>query len=295
MKSWLLLFTLIANISCTGVGLNKRDIVTTSIATFLTTQPGGNVVTIQTPTVITIADAATTTSSSSSTTSSVTSTTSSVTSTTSSSSSTTVNAVAAAAAVTTTSSSSSSSGTSTTTTAVAAAADTTTAVDTKGVGVVTTGNFLGVAKSTTTTKASGSGTETASTDVYTGPRLNPSTSITPLPSTPVTTLTIESYETITMKHTTYTTTRAKTSMYVTLTVQSMVEVIQTTFAQRFKTMYSNTFGGSSGSVGLGTLSGEVGKVKASYTYTQEGSNDAMINTSNWSLLGMLLSALYMFI
>lgn len=275
MKSWLLLFTFIINISCTEIDLNKRDVVTTSIATFLTTQPGGNVITIQTPTIITVAET----------------TTSSSTPATTSSTSATVDAIAAAAAVTTSTTSTASSS-STDTTAVAAA-DTTTAVNTKGVAEVTTGNFLGVAKSSTTSKASG--TKTENTDVYTGPRENPSTSITPLPSTPVTTLKIESYQTITMKHTTYTTTRAKTSMYVTLTVQSMVEVIQTTFAQRFKTMYSSTFSGSSGSIGLGTLSGEIGKVRSSYTYSQVGSNNAIVNANNWSLLGMLLSTLYMFI
>jgi len=160
------------------------------------------------------------------------------------------------------------------------------------VGVATTGDFLGTAKSTSS-KATGSASD--ETDIYTGPRLNPSTSLTPLPTAPVTTLQIESYETITMKHTTYTTTRAKTSMYVTLTVQSMVEVIQTTFAQRFKTMYSSTFSGSSGSIGLGTLSGEIGKVKTSYLYTEDGTNNAMMNSNNWGLLGMFLSLLYMFI
>ena len=252
------LLVLISTLILSASSAEKRDYVTTSIATHLTTQPGGAVITIQTATIFTVTEDATTPT--------TTSTTIAAVDTTPTTSSTTITTKAAAV--------------------------TTAAANTDAIGITTSGEFLGIATSTT---RKSSGTKSGQTENYTGPRQNPSTTMTPLPTGAVTTLTIESYQTITMADTTYTTTRAKTSMYVTLTVQSIVEVIQTTFAQRFKTMYSSTFSGSSGSIGLGTLSGEIGKVRTSYSYTEEGSNNAVINSNNWGLLGMLLSFLYMFI
>ncbi|OBA21764.1 hypothetical protein HANVADRAFT_28316, partial [Hanseniaspora valbyensis NRRL Y-1626] len=148
------------------------------------------------------------------------------------------------------------------------------------------------ATSSTSSISSGA---TASSSSYTGDRPDPSTSITPLPSGAVTTLSLETYETLTFSYTTYTTTRAQTSMWVTLTVQGIVEVIETTFAQRFLTMYSSTFSGSSGSIGLGTYSGTIGVVKNSYLYTESDNGAAMNVLSNKGYIAGFLSWLLLFL
>lgn len=254
----------IVEASCSKAEIkNKRAQVISTITTY-TTNANGVVIPLYFATTLTNAEAATTSSTSktSSAISSTGSTTSSTNTATSSTKSTT---------------SSTNTATSSTSSTAADAAGTTTpdATESDVTAKTTTGEYLGDGSSTTTVSSGA----TTSESHYTGPRSDPSTAITALPTSAITTLSVESYETITYGYTTFTTKRPKTSMWVTLTVQGIVEVIQTTFIQRFKTMYSSSFSGSSGSIGLGTLSGQIGQVKASYTITNPSYNAAPVGNS----------------
>lgn len=262
---------------------NKRD-VTVSIITAYSTDANGDVITIFGATTLTVAGSTTPSTTATTTAAAVETTTTSssllTASTTTSLPLTETTSTAATSTGLTTAISSSTTRTgvttatdSTTTTAAQQAATTEQVVNAE----TTSGDFLGVAASKTTSTTSGKSVSV--TTSYTNP--NPSTSITPLPSGAVTTLTIQSYETLTFAYTTYTTKRAKTSMWVTLTVQGYSEVIQTTFAQRFKTMYSSSFSGSSGSIGLGTYSGTIGVVKSSLVITNSENNAAGLSYTGY--------------
>lgn len=128
-------------------------------------------------------------------------------------------------------------------------------------------------KTTSTTKGKDQTTATDSYEIGTpGSRPNPSTGFTKPPASPVTSLSIEKYATITEESTTYTTERGATSMWVTITTNGNTIGVQTTYVQRFTTQYSNVPSPSSGSIGLGTLTGTIGIIKEPLELTI--SNDA---------------------
>lgn len=108
----------------------------------------------------------------------------------------------------------------------------------------------------------GSEINTSNLYTYTGTRPDPSSDFTIPPLTPVTTLSIQRFVTITEGTTkTYTTTRAPTVMWVTITTNDFAVVLQTTYIQRFTTQYSGSATYSVGSVGLGSIQGTVGVTK----------------------------------
>ncbi|SCV00682.1 LAMI_0G06634g1_1 [Lachancea mirantina] len=119
-------------------------------------------------------------------------------------------------------------------------------------------------------------------------RPDPSTSQTQLPLSPVTTLSVASFVTITEGTTTYTTTRGPTVIWVTLTRSGQVLTVSTTFAQRFASQFSTTAQPSSGSIGLGTISGEVGYVKSTqYLTITNGGNSNRISMASGFLAFLL--------
>ncbi|KAH3898674.1 uncharacterized protein SCODWIG_01016 [Saccharomycodes ludwigii] len=154
--------------------------------------------------------------------------------------------------------------------------------------------------------SSSSGTTSTSKNTNLNLRPDPSTGFTKPPLSAVTTLSEDTYVTITESSTTYTTTRGKTSnLWVTIVTFGQTTVIQTTFAQRFTTQYSALSTPSSGAIGLGTLSGEVGITQTDRQITITPSNAAAINkvfnnnnngfvTGISSLLGSII-ALFMFV
>ncbi|QLG73678.1 hypothetical protein HG535_0F01890 [Zygotorulaspora mrakii] len=148
-----------------------------------------------------------------------------------------------------------------------------------GTGTTTTGTTTpGVAATTTSSSASsvlssGSGASTSSssrtssgvaTPRQDGTRPDPSTDFTAPPDEAVTTLSIDSFVTITEGTTrTYTSSRGRTSdMWVTVVRGGHTVVVQTTFAQRFTSQYAVEARPSSGSIGLGTISGTIGQVRS---------------------------------
>ncbi|XBW38415.1 hypothetical protein QEN19_004003 [Hanseniaspora menglaensis] len=283
-----------------GIENKKKRDVTVSIITAYSTLANGNTITIYGATTMTV-DGTTSSTASSTSATSVSSTLANkaveTSSTASASSSSSNTAIGTTSTTTGTSSTSTTSGTATESTTTGATSNTagssssTTAVGTTETAAVvnaatTTGYFLGSAGSSSSSSSSSSSTNSRTT----GTGYNPSTSITPLPSSAVTTLSIKSYDTVTLAYTTYTTKRAKTSMWVTLAVGQYTEVIETTFAQRFKTLYSSSFEGSSGSIGLGTYTGSIGVVKSSLVITNP-SNKAGIMNSKGYLTGLIASLL----
>lgn len=104
--------------------------------------------------------------------------------------------------------------------------------------------------------------------------------------TAITTLSVESLATITETDgAVYTTTRAPTIIWVTYT-KGYTTTQSTTFAQRFKSMYTSSEKPSSGSIGLGTISGQVGVVKSYAVATLE--NDAAA-VAAFPIMGGLLA------
>lgn len=78
---------------------------------------------------------------------------------------------------------------------------------------------------------------------------------------------------------TYTSSREKTSnLWVTIVTNGNTVVVQTTFAQRFTSQYDTVASPSSGSVGLGTISGTIGRVRTDMQSTVSG-NAAVFGTS----------------
>lgn len=149
------------------------------------------------------------------------------------------------------------------------------------------------ASSSVTSSLSSSSSITSATTVNTddNTRPDPSTDYTQPPSTPVTTLSIQSFVTITEGTTaTYTTEMAATSMWVTVVRQGNTIVMKTTFAQRFASLYTSVAVPSSGSVGLGTISGTVGVARTSLEVTiKDGSGPILQSTYGYSFLASLFA------
>ncbi|CAR26865.1 hypothetical protein ZYGR_0I01370 [Zygosaccharomyces rouxii] len=134
----------------------------------------------------------------------------------------------------------------------------------------------------TTTPATASSTSSSDTPAakvtHQTTRPDPSTNMfTPPPSTPVTDLSMDTLATMTQmkdgKTNVYTTTKEHTSnMWVTIPYKGSSTVVQTTFAQRFASMYDKVASPKQGSVGLGSISGTIGVVKSQMKYTLSSSN-----------------------
>ncbi|CAG99989.1 Kre1p [Kluyveromyces lactis] len=215
----------------------------------------------------------------------------------------TIAAAAAATAVTTTTpttaalaagattASTSTTGSTTTTTPVAAAAA---ATDTDTTSVATTTAAVVANAADTASSTTASTTSAATAAAATGTRPDPSTSMTPLPSgvgTP-----IDSYVTLTFGTTSTTTSkRQPTSIWVTKTISGVTTAFETPFYQKFSSQYTAVSSASSGSVGLGTLSGTVGVVKSKIVTTISGNHAVYFAQSSATMTSMILTVLMMFI
>ena len=113
----------------------------------------------------------------------------------------------------------------------------------------------------------------------------------------VTSLSIDSYITVTEGTTsTYTTTRAPTSMWVTVVRQGNTITVQTTFVQRFSSQYVTVASPSVGSIGMGTLTGTVGVIKSAIKKTVSHNEAQHLGMSSFtSILGGLLTVLIWFL
>ncbi|EDO15309.1 hypothetical protein Kpol_1038p15 [Vanderwaltozyma polyspora DSM 70294] len=121
--------------------------------------------------------------------------------------------------------------------------------------------------------ASGSSGTGSTTTHYTGTKPDPSTDMTTPPVSSVTNLSMDPYVTITQGTTkTFTTTRGRTSIWVTVVDAGFTLTVQTTFAQRFSSQYKSVAEPSSGSVGLGSIKGTVGVVKHTMTASASASD-----------------------
>nr|CAI6698596.1 BAF_HP1_G0044020.mRNA.1.CDS.1 [Saccharomyces cerevisiae] len=140
-------------------------------------------------------------------------------------------------------------------------------------------------------------TSTGSAVAETGTRPDPSTDFTEPPVSAVTSLSIDSYITITEGTTsTYTTTRAPTSMWVTVVRQGNTITVQTTFVQRFSSQYVTVASPSVGSIGMGTLTGTVGVIKSAIKKTVSHNEAQHLGMSSFnSILGGLLAVLIWFL
>ncbi|CAI4436802.1 BAF_collapsed_G0030510.mRNA.1.CDS.1 [Saccharomyces cerevisiae] len=140
-------------------------------------------------------------------------------------------------------------------------------------------------------------TSTGSAVAETGTRPDPSTDFTEPPVSAVTSLSIDSYITITEGTTsTYTTTRAPTSMWVTVVRQGNTITVQTTFVQRFSSQYVTVASPSVGSIGMGTLTGTVGVIKSAIKKTVSHNEAQHLGMSSFnSILGGLLTVLIWFL
>lgn len=201
--------------------------------------------------------------------------------------------------------------TTTTTPGVAAAGvttDTTTDTDvtpkTPAAGAATDTNTDTDAAATTTPPAAAAAvTPTTDTDEAqttakpaTGTRPDPSTSRTPLNPDVTSAEPIDSYVTLTYGTTkTVTSKRQATSgMWVTITKNGRTTAVQTTWIQKFSSQYSKLAEPSSGSVGMGTLSGSVGIVKPKIEFTIS-SAEAFVFRPATSFTSALITFLMLFI
>ncbi|CCF56290.1 hypothetical protein KAFR_0A08560 [Kazachstania africana CBS 2517] len=127
-------------------------------------------------------------------------------------------------------------------------------------------------------------------------RPDPSTAFTSLPKSAVTTLSIDSMYTITEGTTkTYTSSRSATSIWVTVVSAGVTITVQTTFAQRFSSQYTAVASPSSGSVGLGSISGSVGYVKSTLEYTITDGANGMRLLNSGSAVGLIAMFITLFI
>ncbi|SCU84310.1 LAME_0C08988g1_1 [Lachancea meyersii CBS 8951] len=168
----------------------------------------------------------------------------------------------------------------------------TTGTGTTGTGTTTTGTGTATTTGTTAGTATTSAVATTSSATTTvsqeaGTRPDPSTDRTPLPASAVTTLSIESFITLTEGSTTYTTTRAPTWVWVTYTTAGRTITSSTTFVQRYTSTYSVIAEPSSGSIGMGSLTGDVGQVKSAGVVTV--SNGAADMAATVPLVGGVLA------
>ncbi|KAG0672234.1 hypothetical protein C6P45_003709 [Maudiozyma exigua] len=154
-----------------------------------------------------------------------------------------------------------------------------------------TSDATGTATTTGTGKSSSSKTSKSTTGSYVNNgRPDPSTSMTPYPLTPVTTLSLDRFYTVTQGTTkVYTSLRARTTIYATVVVSGQTIVRSTTFAQRFSSQYTAVAVPSSGSIGLGSLTGTIGVIKTNMKTTikyNEADRNLAFNTKN--LLGLFI-------
>ena len=204
---------------------------------------------------------------------------------------TTINLASAAAA-----SSSSSSGTAATAgTATGVTTSTYTSTDPNGVLLTRTTTYtLGGSSSGTSTGSAKKSTTKQGSYVDNG-RPDPSTSMTAFPLTPVTTLSQDSFYTVTQGTTkTYTSKRMHTTIYATVVVSGVTKVYSTTFAQRFSSQYTAVAEPSSGAIGLGSLTGTVGVIKTNMKTTikyNAGSSFAWNASSLFGAFVLLISCL----
>lgn len=161
---------------------------------------------------------------------------------------------------------------------------------TTGITIPVTSSISTTAGIGTVSTSSTSTSTSTSLSVENNGRPNPSTDFTKPPLTPVTTLSIESLATFTLGTTkTYTTTRANTKMWVTIVTMGQTTVIQTTFVQRFSKQYSEIASPSSGSIGLGSYTGEVGLVHSTQYLTIGTNMGNALYIKNIPVFGFLFS------
>ena len=119
--------------------------------------------------------------------------------------------------------------------------------------------------------------------------------MTAFPLTPVTTLSQDSFYTVTQGTTkTYTSKRMHTTIYATVVVSGVTKVYSTTFAQRFSSQYTAVAEPSSGAIGLGSLTGTVGVIKTNMKTTikyNAGSSFAWNASSLFGAFVLLISCL----
>ncbi|CAI6856281.1 ANL_collapsed_G0044500.mRNA.1.CDS.1 [Saccharomyces cerevisiae] len=163
---------------------------------------------------------------------------------------------------------------------------------------VTTTNDLGttVTLTQTFTHSSTSATSSASSSVSSH-QARPSTDFTEPPVSAVTSLSIDSYITITEGTTsTYTTTRAPTSMWVTVVRQGNTITVQTTLSSVSPPSTVTVASPSVGSIGMGTLTGTVGVIKSAIKKTVSHNEAQHLGMSSFtSILGGLLTVLIWFL
>ncbi|SMN19492.1 similar to Saccharomyces cerevisiae YNL322C KRE1 Cell wall glycoprotein involved in beta-glucan assembly [Maudiozyma saulgeensis] len=193
-----------------------------------------------------------------------------------------------------TSSSSSVTGTAGTAVTTGMTTRTYTSTDPNGVTLTRTTTYA-LNSATTDAAAAAAATDTSSTSTTqttTGSYINngrpdPSTSMTPYPLTAVTTLSLDSFYTVTQGTTkTYTSLRAHTTIYATVVISGQTIVRSTTFAQRFSSQYTAVAVPSSGSIGLGSLTGTIGVVKTNMKTTIKYNNGSSLNPGFTTLFGL---------
>ncbi|CCE61119.1 hypothetical protein TPHA_0A00340 [Tetrapisispora phaffii CBS 4417] len=148
-----------------------------------------------------------------------------------------------------------------------------------GSGSGSTATVISPSASSKASSVSSSSTTTlpATSYTYTGTNPDPSSNFTVPPKSPVTTLSLDLYYTVTDGSKVYTSRRDATSIWVTVTTNSGVAVVRTTYVQRFTSQYTVMKSPSSGSIGLGTITGTVGVVKT--TAIAEGSGSSTTTDS----------------
>lgn len=141
---------------------------------------------------------------------------------------------------------------------------------------------------TNTIDSSSSQTSKTTTGSYVNNgRPDPSTSMTPYPLSAVTTLSMDNYYTVTQGTTkTYTSSRAHTTIYATVVISGQTIVRSTTFAQRFSSQYTAVAVPSSGSIGLGSLTGTIGVIKTNMKTTIKYNNAENLNLNSLTFFGL---------
>ncbi|ODQ60933.1 hypothetical protein WICANDRAFT_61491 [Wickerhamomyces anomalus NRRL Y-366-8] len=167
--------------------------------------------------------------------------------------------------------------TNTATTNTATTNTATTGTGTATTGTATTGTGTGTATTGTTTGGAADG-EVEGTDTATTGRTTTKL------SQGTDTSSVNPTFTYSDATTTYITSSAWTSIWVTVTYSNGgVATVQTTYSQRFKSFYSSVDQPSSGTIGLGSISGSVGVVKSKHLVTQS-TNAGIINTISSGLI-----------
>ena len=151
-----------------------------------------------------------------------------------------------------------------------------------------TSSTAAAAAAANTGKSSSSKTSKTTTGSYVNNgRPDPSTSMTPYPVSAVTTLSMDKFYTVTQGTTkTYTSARAHTTIYATVVISGQTIVRSTTFAQRFSSQYTEVAVPSSGSIGLGSLTGTIGVIKTNMKTTIKYNAADNLNLNSATLFGL---------